>query len=122
MHFLVVDGRYGTPIYVLLEKDPRGTDDYPGLGVGEITLELGGALVAGRRAALGRDPNHLERFREFVSDGAVSRAGFILVEPRYVGATWEGYCRHFRPEGEKPTKRSGRTHAGPAPAAAVAAE
>ena len=62
---------------------------------------------ASRRGAIGRDPAHLERFREFASDGAVARAGFILVEPRYVGPDWEGYCRQFRPEGEKPVKRHG---------------
>ena len=106
MHFLVVDARFGTPIYVFLERDPHGQDGYPDLAVQEITLEVG-ADVAGRRAAIGRDPAHLERFREFSSDGAVARAGFILVEPRYVGPSWEGYSRHFRPEGDKPVKRSG---------------
>ena len=106
MHFLVVDARFGTPIYVFLERDPHGQDGYPGLRVEEVTLEAVVApSAASRRAAIGRDPAHLERFREFVSDGAVARAGFILVEPRYVGPSWEGYCRHFRPEGEKPVKR-----------------
>src|SRR5688572_21194414 len=107
MHFLVVDARFGTPIYVFLERDPLGQDGYPDLVVQEVTLEAGGASAVGRRAAIGRDPAHLERFREFGSDGAVARAGFILVEPRYVGPSWEGYCRHFRPEGEKPAKRPG---------------
>ena len=116
MHFLVVDARFGTPIYVFLERDPHGQDGYPGLRVQEVTLEAGAPSAAGRRAAIGRDPAHLERFREFVSDGAVARAGFILVEPRYVGPNWEGYCRQFRPEGEKPIKRLGR------PSAAVRAE
>jgi hypothetical protein len=105
MHFLVVDVRFGTPIYVLLEKNPTGTDGYPGFVVREVTLEPG-ALGAGRRCALGRDPDHLDRFREFASDGAVARAGFILAEPRYVGPSWEGYSRQFRPEGEKPVKRA----------------
>jgi hypothetical protein len=108
MHFLVVDVRFGTPIYVFLERDPHGQDGYPGLAVQEVTLEVGvGPSTVGRRAAIGRDPDHLERFREFASDGAVAHAGFILVEPRYVGPSWEGYCRHFRPEGEKPVKRPG---------------
>jgi hypothetical protein len=116
MHFLVVDPRFGTPIYVLLENDPNGAEGYPGLAVRAVTLELGGAPEPSRRRALGRDPNNLDRLREFVSDGAVARAGFILLEPRYVGATWEGYCRHFRPEGEKPAKRPGH------PPSAVRAE
>jgi hypothetical protein len=112
MHFLVVDSRFGTPIYVFLERDPHGQSDYPGLVVREVSLEAGaGPSAVGRRAAIGRDPAHLEQFREFISDGAVARAGFILVEPRYVGPSWEGYCRHFRPEGEKPVKRPGRPSA-----------
>jgi hypothetical protein len=109
MHFFVVDARFGTPIYVLLENDPNGAEDYPGLAVRVVTLELIGAAGPSRRCALGRDPNNLDRFREFVSDGAVARAGFLLLEPRYVGATWDGYCRHFRPEGEKPAKQPGPT-------------
>lgn len=106
MHFLVIDARFGTPIYVFLDRDPHGQDGYPDLAVQEVTLEAGTGEAAGRRVAIGRDPAHLEQFREFGSDGAVARAGFILVEPRYVGPSWEGYSRHFRPEGEKPVKRS----------------
>jgi hypothetical protein len=109
MHFLVVDARYGTPIYVFLEFDPDGVAGYPGLAVQEVTLEAASIPPsAGRRTAIGRDPNHLEQFREFPSDWAVAKAGFILIEPRYVGATWEGYCQQFRPEGDKPAKRLGR--------------
>lgn len=107
MHFLVVDARYGTPIYVFLESDPNGVVGYPGLAVQEIILETTISPSTGRRVAIGRDPNHLERFREFASDWAAARAGFILIEPRYVGTTWEGYCQHFRPEGDKPVKRPG---------------
>jgi hypothetical protein len=104
MHFLVVDSRFGTPIYVFLEADPHGDVDYPGLAVHEITLEGIAAASGNRRTSIGRDPNHLTRFREFTSDGAVARAGFILMEPRFVGVNWEGYSRQFRPEGEKPLK------------------
>jgi hypothetical protein len=106
MHFLVVDARFGTPVYVFLESDPHGDADYPGFAVQEVTLEPSLAVAAQhRRCSIGRDPNHLDQFREFASDWAVTRAGFILVEPRYVGTNWEGYCRHFRPEGDKPAKR-----------------
>jgi hypothetical protein len=107
MHFLVVDTRFGTPIYVFLESDPRGAENYPGLTVRGVTLEIGDPAPSGRRTVIGCDPAHLERFREFASERAVVRAGFILMEPRYVGPTWEGYCRTFRPEGEKPTGARG---------------
>jgi hypothetical protein len=113
MHFLVVDSRFGTPIYVFLETDPHRDAEYPGLVVREVTLETIAPASCGRRIAIGRDPNCLKKFQEFASDGAVACAGFILVEPRYVGANWEGYCRHYRPEGEKPAKRPGRS---PSPA------
>jgi hypothetical protein len=109
MHFLVVDSRFGTPIYVFLERDPHGQTGYPGFAVREVTLEAG--VTPSRRPAIGRDPAHLERFREFASEAAVTRAGFILIEPRYVGSNWEGYCCQFRPEGEKPVKRPGRAPA-----------
>ena len=29
MHYLVIDARFGTPIYAFLEADPRGSRDYP---------------------------------------------------------------------------------------------
>jgi hypothetical protein len=108
MHFLVVDFRYGTPIYVFMESDPHKDAEFPGLEVREISLEAAPPAPCSRRSAIGRDPNSLDQFREFGSDGAVARAGFILIEPRFVGANWEGYCRHFRPEGEKPFGRAGR--------------
>jgi hypothetical protein len=111
MHFLVVDPRFGTPIYAFLERDPRGQAGYPGLAVREVSLEPGAAAAASRRPAIGRDPARLERFREFASEAAVARAGFILIEPRYVGPNWEGYCGQFRPEGEKPAKRPARAPA-----------
>lgn len=111
MHFLVVDARFGTPIYAFLEADPRGAAGFPGLAVWEVTVEPAEAAGVGARVSVGRDPGRLDRFREFRSDGAVARAGFILIEPRYVGASWQGYAAEFRPEGEKPHKRPGRAGA-----------
>jgi len=108
MYFLVIDDRFGTPIYVLLEVDPRGERGFPGLAVREVTLERRPAPVrpsVGAGAAVGRDPARLDRFREFGSSGAVAGAGFILIEPRYVGPSWPSYLTAFRPEGEKPSKR-----------------
>jgi len=117
MHFLIIDSRYGTPIYVFLEIDPRGAEAYPGLAVREVAIEFAPTTDrAGRRSAIGRDPHHLNRFQEFTSDGATAKAGFILIEPRYVGPTWEAYTREFRPQGEKPTKSHRSAPAGKAPA------
>jgi hypothetical protein len=109
MHFLVVDTRYGVPIHAFLELDPRGTTDYPGLVVREVAIELADpAGGVGRRVAVGRNPHRLDKFQEFESDVAVARAGFILIEPRYVGPTWQAYVSEFRPQGEKAHKRPGR--------------
>jgi hypothetical protein len=115
MPFLVVDDRFGTPIYVLLELDPRAERGFPGLPVREIILEPraigpdhtpGSDFGVDPTSAVGRDPARLDRFREFISDRAVGGAGFILIEPRYVGPSWPAYLTAYRPEGQKPLKRS----------------
>jgi hypothetical protein len=98
--FLVIDARFGTPIHVFLELDPRLDDDYPGQTVREVTLESPASRVDGG-FAIGRDPSRADRFRKFGCDGAVVGAGFILIEPRFVGATWQAYTREFRPQGGK---------------------
>lgn len=105
MHFLVIDCRFGCPIYVFLEVDPRGAEAFPGFAVREVAIELSPSTHRGARAAIGRDPRRLDQFREFCSDAAAAGAGFILIEPQYVGPTWEAYAREFRPQGEKPHKR-----------------
>ncbi|HVK14808.1 MAG TPA: hypothetical protein VM597_39085 [Gemmataceae bacterium] len=108
-HFLVVDSRFGTPIYVFLEIDPAAEAGFPGFGIQPVTLETAdnsaeGELPAG--VAIGRDPGRLDQFRGFRSNGAVAGAGFILIEPRYVGPNWSAYLLAFRPEGDKPAKRA----------------
>ena len=105
MHFLVIDSRFGTPIHVFLEVDPRGAADYPGMTVRSVTLEVAAVARTGR-SELGRDPRRRDRFREFRSEAAARGAGFVLVEPQYVGPTWESYARAFLPQGDKPTKRA----------------
>lgn len=106
MHFLFIDSRFGTPIHVFLEVDPREAEDYPGMLVRSVTIEV--APAAGTaRPELGRDPRRPDRFREFRSESAAAGAGFLLVEPRYVGATWEAYAQEFRPQGERFFKRAG---------------
>lgn len=118
MFFLVIDYRFGTPIYAFLERDPRGDGAFR-LTVREVSLEFpdaAGPARLGRRPAIGRDPQHLDCFQEFTTDGAAARAGFIVVEPRYVGPSWEAYEREFRPQGEKPAKRP---HGRPRPTAAA---
>jgi hypothetical protein len=113
MHFLVIDSRFQVPVFVFLELDPRGPGAKPGLIVHGVTLELveadrrrahpGGAVVC-PQVAIGQDPDRLDRFVEFLSDRHVRAAGFTLIEPRYVGPSWESYLSVFRPEGERRTK------------------
>ncbi len=117
LNFLVLDSRFGTMIYVILESDPRADREFPGLAVREILLERRTTTPGvtpqdagvGAGAAIGRDPAHLDRFREFGSDRSVAGAGFILIEPRYVGPSWPAYLSAFRPDGDKPLKRHRET-------------
>jgi hypothetical protein len=116
MRFLVIDDRFATPIYVILEADPSGDGDFPGLRVHPVTLEE----RIGPGAAVGRHPHRLDLFREFRSEAGVTHAGFILIEPRYIGPSWFSYLTVFRPEGEKPHKRArSSVHPGPSPARAT---
>jgi hypothetical protein len=109
-YYLVIDHRFRVPIFVFLEDDPRmsGLEADRRSAVLGVTLELaeapssvsvrGGAGVRSD-AAIGRDPQRMDRFREFRSDRHVCAAGFILIEPRYVGPNWETYIGVFHPEG-----------------------
>jgi hypothetical protein len=111
MHFLVIDDRFRVPIFVFLELDPRESGGDGAGAVSIVTLELAAALPGGapRRegdsfrahAAIGCDPHQPDRYVEFPSDGHVRAAGFALIEPRYVGPSWETYLNVYRPEGEK---------------------
>ena len=79
MHFLVIDSRFNTPIYVFLEIDPRGSANYPELAVREVAIELVPASdQSERRYAIGRNPQQLSLFREFFTDGAADKAGFSI--------------------------------------------
>jgi hypothetical protein len=111
-YYLVIDHRFRVPIFVFLEVDPRigwlGAD--PGSPVLGVTLELAAppaSMPVRERAGvrcdvtIGRDPQRPDRFREFRSDRHVRAAGFVLIEPRYVGANWETYLSVFRPEGDR---------------------
>jgi hypothetical protein len=112
MHYLVIDRRFPTPIYVFLELDPRGEAGFPDMTVRPVTLEPPDPSDDPRKSrpvvpqvAIGRDPWRHDRYRAFASDRSAAAAGFVLIEPRYVGPDWSGYVRTFRPEGEKPHKR-----------------
>jgi hypothetical protein len=112
-YFHVIDNRYGTPIHIFLELDPTSEPGFAGLKVSSVTLETpanpsGTGISAG--VAIGRNPHQLDQFRAFGSDRAVAGAGYILIEPRYVGPSWPSYVLAFRPGGEKPVKRSGSDH------------
>ena len=114
MHFLLIDDRFRVPIHVFLELDPRASGmDYVGV-VRVVTLDRAAPHSSGTpgrsgesirtQATIGRDPHEPDRFVEFPSDGHVRAAGFALIEPRYVGPSWETYLNVFRPEGEKQFK------------------
>jgi hypothetical protein len=109
-HYLVIDRRFGVPIFVFLEDDPRMSwpEAEPLWPVLAVTLELAAAPLSvpvrggsGVRsdAAVGRDPERVDCFREFHSDRHVRAAGFVLIEPRYVGPSWATYIGVFHPEG-----------------------
>jgi hypothetical protein len=112
-YFHIIDNRFGTPIHIFLELDPSSEPGFCGLKVNAVTLETaanpsGAGVPAG--VAIGRNPHQLDQFRAFGSDRAVAGAGFILIEPRYVGPSWPSYVLAFRPGGEKPVKRSSSDH------------
>jgi hypothetical protein len=103
MHFLVVDTRFTSPVYVFLEQDPEADRGFPpGLDVRHITLETdrpdarGQLPGVGMGTTVGQNPGRADRYRVFGSDGAAERAGYGLVEPRFVGQSWAGYSRVFR--------------------------
>lgn len=58
-------------------------------------------FVSSDSASIGGDPNRHDRFADFPSDSDVRAAGFALIEPSYVGPSWEKYIGVFRPEGGK---------------------
>ncbi len=100
MPFLVVDGRFPSPIFVFLDADPRAEGGFPPLEVLEVTFDRlppkpGRAEVG----SVGRAPGDRTRFREFETDAAATAAGCELIEPLYVGASWTTYVRRFRPAG-----------------------
>jgi len=104
-YFLLVDDRFQVPIFVFVELEPRRP-------ARAVTIEFTPATPGERRCwvgvrpntSLGRHPEHWDRFKEFPSDGAARAAGYMPIEPRYVGPSWESYLGAFRPEGERPHK------------------
>jgi len=122
MHFLVIDDRFRVPIFVFLELDPRGSDAGLVGAVRAVSLEFAAAQLNGAprrgtdfvrpQSTIGQDPERPDRYVEFSSERHVRAAGFTLIEPRYVGPSWETYLNVFRPEGEKhfklPAARAGR--------------
>ncbi len=110
VYFLVIDNRFGVPIYVFLEHDPNSAEGRAKLRGRWVTLELTNSperladqsqATLGTSAAIGGDPNRPDRYAVFASEGAVRAAGFSLIEPRYMGPTWETYLSVFHPEGGK---------------------
>jgi hypothetical protein len=105
VHFLMIDKRFGAPIFVFLENEPPPESGGPrgrwvNLEVQDAKVKHHGVGFASV-SAIGGDPERRDRFAEFVSDGAVRAAGFALIEPRYVGPSWDMYLSVFHPEGGK---------------------
>jgi streptogramin lyase len=110
MHFLVIDNRFGVPIFVFLERDPSTEAAPPALHGRWVTLEPAAQNELGFRRkhsrlagpiSIGSDPRRHDRFAEFPTDNDVRAAGFAVVEPGYVGPSWETYVGVFHPEGGK---------------------
>jgi hypothetical protein len=107
VHFLVIDTRFGVPIYVFLERDPNEVGGRVRFRGRWVTLEDAASgdhddlsnLTLGTTVAIGGDPNRADRYAVFESEGAVRAAGFSLIEPRYMGPSWETYLSVFHPEG-----------------------
>jgi hypothetical protein len=104
-YFLLVDDRFRVPIFVFVELEPRRP-------ARAVTIEFAPIDPGGHRCwigigpatSLGRHPSQWDRFKEFPSDGHARAAGYMPIEPRYVGPSWESYLGAFRPEGERPPK------------------
>jgi hypothetical protein len=109
VHYLVIDTRYGVPIYVFLERDPNNADERAKLRGRWVTLEPAATAAnddpthstIGTSAAIGGDPNRPDRYAVFACERALHAAGFSLIEPRYMGPSWDTYLSVFHPEGGK---------------------
>ena len=104
-YFLLIDDRFKVPVFVFVELKPKRR-------AREVSIEFAPAgpgvrrcwVGVGAASSLGRHPEHLDRFREFPNDAQARAAGYVPIEPRYVGPSWESYLGAFRPEGERPPK------------------
>ena len=84
MHFLMIDHRFGVPIFVFLECDPSNDEGCPSQRGRWVTLEPVAPRLhpMGRpnhgiasMASIGADPDRLDCYAEFASDSLVHAAG-----------------------------------------------
>jgi hypothetical protein len=110
MHFLVIDNRFCVPIFVFLECDPNEVGRARNLPGRWVILEPATSPVVGAErpdldygtgTAIGGDPMRPDRYAVFASDREVRAAGYAVIEPRYLGPTWETYLSVYHPEGGK---------------------
>ena len=107
MHFLIVDSRFAVPIFVFLETDPNESGIHAVRGRWVDLDQSESAEIQARKptagfgdmAAIGGDPSRSDHFAIFATDGDVRAAGYALIEPRYLGPSWDTYLSVFHPEG-----------------------
>ncbi|HUR55313.1 MAG TPA: hypothetical protein VMZ71_14360 [Gemmataceae bacterium] len=98
LYHLFIDGQGDKVVFVFVGRDPRA-DDPNGPLSEPVTLDLlparhrfGGTSGVGvGRPVLGRRPDGLTRFRQFVSVGEMEDAGCVQVKHYRVCDCWDDY-------------------------------
>ena len=97
LYHLVIDGQGEKAIFVFVGRDPRADDPHGPLSE-PVTLDLlpatarfGGFGVGAGRPVLGRRPDGMTRFRQFVSNAELEQAGCVPVKHYRVCDCWDDY-------------------------------
>ena len=98
LYHLIVEGQGEKTIFVFVGRDPRA-DDPNGPLSEPVSLDLLPARhrfgnnrgVGSGRPVLGRRPDGMTRFRQFLSVGELEQAGCVLVKHYRVCDCWDDY-------------------------------